>query len=328
MHLARGRARRRIHGGDIIGQVRGLALGSHDELPAQPLPPVHVHDHPRGELAGQQPGTALQGHRLAVGGVLQEQPGRGRDQVVAVDHGLHEAARAVGAGYRNRIGRLVPARFPAGHAGHHHEQVAVPARPGQAGGQLCGRRSLRMEQAALDPPGPPGPRDRGELALHRGPGGEVHERGEELPGRVAGPGPEQLAGPVVDSLHGGVRAEQEHRHGRVLEHGAQQPPLRDQRLRARAGGLSRTGGGSGPHRAEHVDGGVQLRERSLQHSPGIRPGHGCGLPQPGEALLERGHLEFQFRWTGGLRHRSPIAAGDDRDDYGEGVAEVRSRRRG
>ncbi len=319
IHLAGCGARGRIHLPDRVCQVRGLVLRTHDELAPQPLPPFHVHDDPGGQLPGEQPGAALQGHRFAVGGVLQEQPGRRRDQVVAVDHRLHQAGRAVLAATRVlsprrlRAGRLVcvgsGVQARSGPAGHHHELVAVSAHLGQADGQLGARRSVRAQQAALDPPGLPGPRDGGELALHRGAGGQVHERGEELADRVPGAGAEQLAGPGVDPLHGDVRAEQEHRHRRVLEYRAQQPPLREQRLRAGAGGLGRAGGGPGPHRPEDVHRGVQLRERGLQHGPGVRTGHRGGLPEPGVALLERGHLQVEFWRAGGLRHQGPIAAG-------------------
>ena len=53
------------------GQLRGpLVLRADDELPPQLPLPFHVDDDPGGELAGQQPGAALQHDGLADRGVL------------------------------------------------------------------------------------------------------------------------------------------------------------------------------------------------------------------------------------------------------------------
>jgi len=88
-------------------------------LPLQPLAAHDVHDHPGGQLSGEQPRVPLQRHRLAVGDVLQQDPGRSHHQVLPPGHGLHHFRGGLGT-----LGRLRPGPAP-GRAGRGHRQHQV-----------------------------------------------------------------------------------------------------------------------------------------------------------------------------------------------------------
>jgi len=107
MDLARHRIRWRVHRRHHLGQLlRLLAFRPRHHLPPQPALPLHVHDDPGGQLAGEQPGALLQGNRLAVGDIFQQDPrGRG-DQVEAADHVVRHV--------RGRLARLPPASTALG----------------------------------------------------------------------------------------------------------------------------------------------------------------------------------------------------------------------
>ena len=74
----------------VCGQLPGLVLvGPGDVVPPEQPAPVHVHDDPRPQRLGQQPGAALQGHRLAEGDVLQQEAAGRGGQVEPPGHHRH-----------------------------------------------------------------------------------------------------------------------------------------------------------------------------------------------------------------------------------------------
>ena len=104
----------------------------------------------------------------------------------------------------------------------------------------CNVMTSAVRVASTGPSGPsslhstclavPGPRGRGELALDRGPRGQVDERGQRPAGRVPGRGADQVTGLAVRAPDRAVRLEHEQGRGRVLEHGPQQGSFRAERV--------------------------------------------------------------------------------------------------
>ena len=89
---------------------------------------------------------------------------------------------------------------------------------------------VRPEQPALHQPGLPCARGRGQLALDRGAGRQIHERRQRLAGRIPGRRADQVPGPAVRAPHRGIRLEHEQGHRRVGEHGPKQSSFRAERV--------------------------------------------------------------------------------------------------
>ena len=225
VHGARDGSGRRVDGGHDAGQLgEPGVVRAGGELPAHPVPALHVHDDPGGELAGDQARAPLQGPGLAEALVLQQQPGHRRDQVEPAGDGLHRAEpRTVGAFSpglspdSSERGRRRPDRDDQGVG-----FVAGAPDADPADDQLARDLAVLGDQAAPDAALLAGPADGGELGVHRGAGRQGDEGGERAAGRVAGLGADQVTRGPVDPLDGAVPGEQEQRNGRVLEHRAQQ----------------------------------------------------------------------------------------------------------
>ena len=315
---------------DVLGVGPGRA--HHDLAPQQPLAPLNVDDHPGGQLAGQQPGAALQGDALAEGGVLEEQPGGGGDQVEPVGDGLDgadglAAVRGRGDGVagrdRGRDGRgrgglgggLAPARRGrwcrrrrrrrlgrGGTAGNRdgrgHHQAGLGAAVDDVEQQHGADHRVPAEQRAGHPAALAGAHHRGQLGVHRGPGRQVHERGQRLAGGVPGARAEQLPGADVGPADGAVPVQQEHRHRRAGEHGPQQAALGVGGVRALVAGRD----GLGPQPRGRVDRPVQLGERGLEQLRQRGAGQGGGLPQRAGTRAERGNLALRPRSAAQVLH--------------------------
>ena len=318
MHLARHRAALRLGAAQGPREFRGLVIVRPDHyLPPQPLPTVDVNDDPGGQLAGEQPGALPQGHRLAERRVLQQQPGGGRDQVEPLGDGLDgpEGQRAARRDRRARRLHIVPGILAAGtrracRSGGPARRggPAVGGRDGAARRRAClaGRgddqagligqghrlehqdgfhRAVRAEQRALHAARFAGPQGRRQLRLHRRPGSQVHEGGQQLAGGVPGPGADQVGGAPVGAADGPVPFQQEQRRRGVLEHRAQQPPLSVGGAGLRA--VASRPGGIGRHRGGQLDRAIQLVEGRLKQPGQLGSGHRRSLAQrlePGPEL--------------------------------------------
>ncbi len=210
----RQRPRLRVHRRYRLRQRPGLVLIRPGDVvaPEQPAP-VHVHDHPRAQRLGQQPGAPLQGDGLAERDVLQQQPaGRGGQVQPPGHHRHHGIGRAwPSQGKGSRAGRRAPGPrrrplpgrdqqpvVPAAHADRPHVQHAADPAPGR-------------QQLAVQLPAALGAGGRGQQRTDRRPPGRFDERAERLPGRIAAGRPEQRARGRVGAAHGAVLAQHEQR---------------------------------------------------------------------------------------------------------------------
>ncbi len=91
---------------------------------------------------------------------------------------------------------------PARGAGH-HEQARAVLQGDDVRGQGGGRPGRPGRAAGTPPAGPSRPRGRGQLALDRGAGRQIHERRQRLTGRVPGRRADQVPGPAVRAPHRG-----------------------------------------------------------------------------------------------------------------------------
>jgi hypothetical protein len=256
---------RRLDGAGRPGQVVRLLAGraSHHLAP-ELARPFHVDDDPARDVARQQPGTALQRDGLAERAVVQQQPGHRGDHVHPAGHSLDYPA----------ICRLLLLRSGSLRASHgKHEQPRAVLLRDDVRRQRRGDRAGRAEQRAIDLPWRPRPQGGGELTLHGGARGEIDECRQVLAGRVAGRGPDQLAGLGVGPADRAVGLEHEQGNGGVLEHGPQQAPLGAERCgrRARLPGVGLGQLGHDLHRR------VEFGERGVEQHARVGAGQRRGL---------------------------------------------------